>query len=134
MALSGLPIQVTEGSQIRDFVYADDVGSAFIKAAAIHWSPKYDKRGLVINVGTGIGTSVRKIVETIANYCGRDIAAIQFGAMPHRNNEMSRLVADPSAALKLLGWRAKTTLNDGLWSVIGQAVVSSDLRLDQSAR
>jgi nucleoside-diphosphate-sugar epimerase len=103
------PIDLTPGEQARDFVYVDDVVEAVALAAA---RPGID--GAVLNVGTGVETTVRRLAETACTIAGADPALLRFGAQPYRRGERFRWVADPRRAEAVLGFRARTPLAEGL--------------------
>ena len=53
------PVIFGDGSQTRDFVYVDDVVDAFVRAV--------DKGGgLLLNIGTGVETSVQQLFDVMA--------------------------------------------------------------------
>jgi len=64
---------------------------------------------MAVNVGTGKGHSVEEVVSTAEAVTGRKIARRY---MPRRPGDAAILVADPSRAEKLLGWRATRSLHD----------------------
>jgi len=116
---AGQPVRTTDGRQVRDLVHVGDVAEAFLRAIQADWSQASQEPGTcVINVGTGRGTSIRAAVECLARLCGRDPAEVEFGAIPHRPHEMWRLVADVSAALRVLGWQPTANLESGLAEVV----------------
>jgi UDP-glucose 4-epimerase len=92
------------GSQTRDFVFVDDVVDAFVRAA--------DKGGgLVMNIGTGVETSVQQLFDAMAGITGwRDPARYA----PARQGEVARSALDPGRAKVHLGWEPWTPLEDGL--------------------
>ncbi len=93
-----------DGEQTRDYVYVDDAVDAFVRA-----SDRAD--GKLLNIGTGIETSVLDLYDLVAaaaGYGGR--ARLQ----PARPGELRRSALDPTAAATQLGWRAWTTLEDGV--------------------
>lgn len=97
----GKPLTITgTGEQTRDFVHVSDIVRANLLAAE---SPKVGT-GEVINIGSGIETSVR------------EIAALIGGPVEHvpARLEPSRSVASVGKALELLGWRAEVDLKDGI--------------------
>ena len=100
-----------DGSQTRDFVYVDDVVDAFSRAAG-------RGSGLVLNIGTGVETSIRRLHELLARLLQRDAAA---GRGPARFGETRRSVLDPARAAVHLGWRPFTSLEEGLAQVIDAA-------------
>lgn len=91
-----------DGSCVRDYIHVDDLADAHLKAL--------DKiepgRGLCMNLGTGIGTSVREIVEACREVTGHPIPA-KTG--PRREGDPSKLVADASRAREVLGWTPQYT-------------------------
>ena len=87
-----------DGAQTRDFVFVEDVVAAFLRAAAS------DAQG-ALNVSTGAETSLAQLVETLG---------VKRADGPSRLGEIRRSSLDPALAAERLGWRARTTLADGL--------------------
>lgn len=76
-ALQGQPVDVWgDGSVVRDFVYADDVGRAFAAAS------RHGGEARVFNVGGGTGHSVNDIVRTLEQLLGRAVERRVFPARP----------------------------------------------------
>jgi UDP-glucose 4-epimerase len=98
------PVIFGDGLQTRDFVYVEDVADATV--AALH-TPHTGP----INIGTGRETSVRDIVTGLVERAGSR-AAIDH--QPARHGEVRRAALDASRAHRWLGWRAQTSLADGL--------------------
>jgi len=93
-----------DGSQTRDFVFVDDVVDAFVRGA--------DKAGgQLLNIGTGVETSVSHLYEAMARLTG-SAPAPQFA--PARDGELARSALDPGRAARSLGWAPFTPLEDGL--------------------
>ena len=68
--------------------------------------------GAVYNVGSGVQTPLREVVEVARTVLG--VAETpQWGAMPDRSWDTSVWVADPRATRAGLGWRAATAFADG---------------------
>jgi nucleoside-diphosphate-sugar epimerase len=102
-------LSLTEGLQVRDFSYVDDVADRILRVA-VH--PDFD-RFPVVNVGGGRGRTVREFSEEAAEALGgRDL--LDFGALPYRPNEYRRLVADVSRLAGLLGPLPATPLREGV--------------------
>jgi nucleoside-diphosphate-sugar epimerase len=105
-ALTGTPFRMASGSGERDFVFADDIAHAVIAAC----------RGDVVgefNLGTGIGTDLPELVAAAEIAVGRTIEVDADGFDP-RPWDRAHWVADPSAAAMSLGWKAETSLVEGL--------------------
>src|SRR6266511_3756364 len=97
-----------DGGQTRDFVFVDDTVHAFSLAA--------DRgAGAVLNVGTGVETTVNGLFELMA-------ATAQFRGSasygPERPGDLRRNALDPSLAEKELGWRPWTSLEEGLKATV----------------
>ena len=89
-----------DGTCVRDYIHVDDLGSAHL-AALERLRPG---SGLKVNLGTGVGFSVRQIIETCREVTGRDIEEV-VGA--RRPGDPPELVADASLANELLDWEPK---------------------------
>ena len=107
-ALNREPMQLTAGSQIRDYTYVSDVIDALIAAAD---SP--DSIGRVYNLGDQALT-VRSLVERILNIAGAPLSLCEFGAAARTRRDPPYLVADASRAHRELNWHPRVTLEEGL--------------------
>ena len=92
-----------DGGHVRDYVFVRDVAQATLAALG--------REGGVFNVGTGRGTTVLELVEAMREAAGREIEPEH---RPERLGDLRRSVLDPSLAERELGWRAQTSLEDGL--------------------
>lgn len=91
----------------RDFVYIEDAVEAYVKAMEYSRTPFE-----VFNIGGGESYSVREIAEKIVAYFGGGIP-ISFSG-EQRRNEVVNVVADISKASKMLGWKPKIRIEQGL--------------------
>jgi UDP-glucose 4-epimerase len=107
--LEGRPCTVFgDGQQTRDFVFVDDVVDAFVRAI--------DRGGgLLLNIGTGVETSVNDLYETMAGAAG--VADVPVRS-PARVGELQRSALDPGRAAIHLGWKPWTSLDDGVAAVL----------------
>jgi nucleoside-diphosphate-sugar epimerase len=67
----------------------------------------------VINLGTGVETTLREVVATVIDLTGSG-SEVRWGAMAPRRWDTDRWVADPSLAARLLSWRPAHDLRRGL--------------------
>lgn len=95
-----------DGLQTRDYVFVDDVVSAMISAAT---APSID--GQVINIGSGIETSVLDLIKMIMEATGVKTEAI---ANPRTDPGASRMRADIRLAKEKLGYMPRFLLSEGL--------------------
>jgi nucleoside-diphosphate-sugar epimerase len=107
-ALSGRDFPITPGEQQRDFIYVEDVAEGMIAAAE---AP--DVEGESLDLGTGIGNAIRRVVERIWRLAG-GVGKVEFGALPYRSGDAIHLIADADRTAQLTGWRAATPLAEGL--------------------
>jgi UDP-glucose 4-epimerase len=98
------PVIYGDGKQTRDFVYIDDVVDAFVRSV--------DKGGgLLINIGTGVETSIQQLFDVMARFTGfKQPARYQ----PPRAGEIARNALDPARAAIHLGWKPWTSLDEGV--------------------
>ena len=97
-----------DGQQTRDFVFVDDVVDSFVRAA--------DKGGgLILNIGTGVETSVQQLYDTMAGLTGYKHPP---NYAPARTGELQRSALDPTRAGIHLGWKPWTDLATGSGAVM----------------
>jgi UDP-glucose 4-epimerase len=108
---SETPVIYGDGGQTRDFVHVSDVVNAFWKAAAV----ERPVTGLMINIGTGVGTSIREVLQLMAALSGRPAVAEHAPARP---GEVRHSCAEIARAKQLLGWEPRIRLADGLASLV----------------
>jgi UDP-glucose 4-epimerase len=94
-----------DGEQTRDYVYVGDVATAIARAVC-----SADVTG-VANIGTRAETTVNDLYRRLARLAGVGRAAEHGPAKP---GEQRRSLLDASRAETLLGWRATTSLDEGL--------------------
>lgn len=98
----------------RDLNFVSNTVEGFLLAAS---AP--EALGLTINLGSGREISVGNLAELIARIVGREITV---KASPERvrpeGSEVDRLLADNSLAQRILGWRPKVTLEEGLTQTV----------------
>jgi len=99
----GGEIPMSDGRQIRDFLHVTDVADALH-----HLTQKAQEAPSVVNVGSGKGTSVRRVAELAAAELGCT-DRLRFGALDRRPGEKDEHVADVTR-LGALGWTPKLTI------------------------
>jgi UDP-glucose 4-epimerase len=111
------PTVFGDGRQTRDYIYVGDVVAAALAAAESEASGP-------INIGTGVETDVLELVDRLAELAGAQSSspgseeapggAFEPEFAPPRTGEVQRISIDPARAKRELGWRAETSLQEGL--------------------
>ncbi|MGH2940627.1 MAG: NAD-dependent epimerase/dehydratase family protein [Solirubrobacterales bacterium] len=101
----GRPTVYGDGTQTRDYIYVGDVVSAALAAGAT-------RLGGAVNIGTGREASVLDLVDILAGIEGREDFTPEFA--PERAGEVQRISLDAAMAGRELGWKPRTTLEQGL--------------------
>ena len=105
-ALRREPIEVWgDGTVVRDFLYAGDVGAAFA-AAAVH-----EGEARVFNIGGGVGVSVNEIIGALEGLLGY---SVERRNLPGRPFDPPVNVLDTSLARRELEWEPKVGFQEGL--------------------
>jgi UDP-glucose 4-epimerase len=103
--LAGEPVTIFgDGNQTRDYVFIDDVVHAFVQA--VDRGP-----GKLVNVGTGLETSVSHLYRLLADIVGYELEP-EFGPLPP--GELRRIALDIGSAANAIAWKPWTHLEDGL--------------------
>lgn len=109
-------LKLTKGEQKRDFIYIDDVVSAYI--LLLENLDSFSSAFMEFDVGTGHSVSIREFVETVHRITASK-THLDFGALPYREGEVMHSEADTSR-LVALGWRCQYGIEAGLRKVIEQ--------------
>lgn len=102
LAAGEAPELYGSGRQTRDFVFVEDVVDAYARAAT-----KGD--GLLINIGTGVQTSITALWRAMAGASGLRATAVKA-----RPGDLSRFAVSPVRARIHLAWAPFTSLDEGL--------------------
>lgn len=101
ISVFGTDYDTPDGTCIRDYIHVEDLALAHRLAV----EKLQDYRGC-INLGTGIGTSVKEIISAAEEVSGKK-CPIEYGA--RRAGDPARLFADNRKAEEILGWQPKYT-------------------------
>lgn len=112
-ARTGETAALSDGLQVRDFVYVEDVVEAL--AAAVRLAGRADPGFTeAVNICTGRAVSVRSFAETASEAFGMDRGKLAFGATARRPDDLPYVVGSPAKAEAMLNWAPRHTLEDGL--------------------
>ncbi len=104
--LFGDDFDTRDGTAVRDYIHVMDLADAHVRALT------YLLNGgdtTVVNLGTGVGTTVRELLSAIETVTGRPFPVEITGRRP---GDAETLVADNGRARELLGWAPARTLED----------------------
>ena len=102
----GTDYNTPDGTAVRDYIHVLDLADAHVRALQQLLD---GGKGDVYNLGTGTGSSVRELVDTISDVSGKpfDVAEVE-----RRPGDPDMLVADNTKARELLGWTPTRSLHD----------------------
>lgn len=110
--LDSRPITVFgNGRQTRDYVFVTDVARANLLASTAELPPVKRLDDRAINIGTSIETSVLDLAESLQRAAKVNVP-IEFA--PKRDGEQQRSAIKIDKAARLLGWKPKVNVEDGL--------------------
>jgi UDP-glucose 4-epimerase len=105
--LRGEAPKVASPERQLDWIYAPDACEGLVAVAA---APAVE--GTSIDIGSGQLTSIREIVQKLWSITASD-TSLDFSSANPRPHEQSRC-ANPATTERITGWRARTSLDDGL--------------------
>ena len=94
-----------DGTCIRDYIHVADLAHAHV--AALAYLDRDEREHDVFNVGTGVGSSVRQVIDEIAQVSGLDVDP---EILPRRAGDPPRLIASNERITAAFGWTARRGL------------------------
>jgi len=104
------PINLTPGDQQRDFLFIDDVVSAFL--TVINNQSLIPEEYSSFQVCSNQRISIRDLMILMKELTGSN-SKLNFGAVPYRENELMQSTTN-NVALRLLGWKPACNIIEGL--------------------
>jgi nucleoside-diphosphate-sugar epimerase len=97
------------GGQLRDYIHAEDVAEALLRACVEERAV-----GEVLNVGSGVSVGIGEVARRIVAAAGA--GSIEHAPWPEEEQkvETGDFLCDTSRVQEILGWQARTDLDDGL--------------------
>lgn len=109
---SSVPVDMTQGEQVLDFVHVDDIVRFYVGLAL---NPDALPEG-DYHLGTGKGTSVQALAGLIAETIGKDLN-IRWGRLPYRPLDVMNAIALHNATLAAF-WQPKISLKEGIRGLV----------------
>ena len=110
-AIKNKKFDCSNGLQLRDFTYIEDVIEAIIKTLKNRQST-----GQIINIGQGKPVSIKRVINKICELLNS--GKPQFGKIDLRKDEIMKLYPNILKAKKILNWMPKVKINLGLKKTI----------------
>ena len=111
---TGQPVQVfgtdwptPDGSCVRDYIHVSDLADAHVQS--LKYLDQENPKHMIFNVGTGKGSSVLEVVNTLSQVAGKEIA---ISKVARRAGDPAALAAEVSRIKTEMGWQAKHNLLD----------------------
>ena len=98
-----------DGMTSRDYTYVDDIVDGIVKSC--DYVQNNEKVYEIINLGSNNPISLKEMIMTISNVLG---TKPRIEKLPMQPGDVDRTYADISKAMALLGYRPKTTFEDGV--------------------
>ncbi len=115
MLKGNLPTIFGDGKQTRDYVFVDDVAEANLLATCkmekLNCKDIFFSDDLAYNIGTGKEDSVDSLYQKLADITGFQKHPLYSDP---KEGEVKRICLDPTKAKKELGWKIKTSFEEGL--------------------
>jgi dTDP-L-rhamnose 4-epimerase len=105
------PLIFEDGGQRRDFVSVHDIVQGLLLSAEEDAAV-----GKALNLGTGVGTSVREVAEILARVLGVEVEPVVVGR--YRVGDIRHCYADISLAREVLGYEPRYTFEEGMRELV----------------
>ena len=105
LSVFGNDYPTKDGTGVRDYIHVVDLAEGHVKAIEKGGNPGVG----VYNLGTGQGYSVLEMVAAMAMASGKEIP---YQIVARRSGDVAACYADPTKALRELGWKARRGLNE----------------------
>ncbi|MDZ5078676.1 UDP-glucose 4-epimerase GalE [Nesterenkonia sp. HG001] len=103
--LFGTDYPTPDGTAVRDYIHILDLAAAHLQA--MEWVAPGTHE--VFNLGTGVGSSVREVIDAVERVTGRSVPVEEH---PRRVGDPATLVASGQKAREVLGWQPRHSLED----------------------
>lgn len=102
-----------DGTCIRDYIHVVDLAKAHVVALQRLLDKKNEDNYEVFNLGTGKGSSVLEVIHSFESVSGEKL---RYKIANRRSGDVIQAYADTKKANSVLGWKAKSSLDDAMKS------------------
>lgn len=107
-SIFGADYPTPDGTCIRDYIHVVDLAEAHVAACRLLMQTD-EPQHLVVNIGTGRGSSVREVIDSVGRALGEPLPAVEAD---RRAGDPSIVLANPALAEDVLGWTSRFELDD----------------------
>lgn len=111
LSVYGNDYPTADGTAIRDYIHVVDLAKAHVVALQRLIHKKNKERVETFNVGTGKGSSVLEVIEAFEKVANQKLP---YKIVGRREGDVIEAYANTQKANSVLGWQAKSTLEDAL--------------------
>lgn len=102
-----------DGTAVRDYIHVVDLAKAHVIALQRLLNKKNLAKVETFNLGTGKGSSVLEVIHTFEKVSGKKLP---YKIVARREGDITSAYANTDKANDVLGWRAKSTLEEAMAS------------------
>jgi len=113
LSVFGNDYPTADGTCIRDYIHVVDLAKAHVVALQRLLNNKNETNYEVFNLGTGTGSSVLEVIESFERVSNQKL---NYKIVDRRKGDVITAYADTTKANTILGWTAKSTLDDAMRS------------------
>ncbi|WP_318642651.1 UDP-glucose 4-epimerase GalE [Flavobacterium ardleyense] len=113
LAVYGDDYPTSDGTCVRDYIHVVDLAKAHVAAMKRLLQNKNKEKVETFNVGTGTGSTVLEVINTFEKVSGKKLP---YKIVGRREGDITSAYANTDKANEELGWKALSTLEDGLAS------------------
>src|SRR5580700_6571393 len=118
--ITGTDYPTRDGTGIRDYIHVWDLAEAHLNALDAFDRVLADRDSYAINLGTGTGTTVRELVIAFNEVADTPVKVIEA---PRRPGDPAGVFTRTDRAARVLGWRARYSVADGIEDALRWAAV-----------
>ncbi|OQD43689.1 UDP-glucose 4-epimerase GalE [Croceivirga radicis] len=113
LSVFGDDYPTNDGTCIRDYIHVVDLAKAHVAALQRLITEKNDTNYEIFNLGTGKGSSVLEVINSFEKVSGEKL---NYRIAPRREGDVIQAYADTRRANEVLGWKAKSSLDEAMSS------------------
>lgn len=113
LSVYGNDYPTSDGTCIRDYIHVVDLAKAHVIALKRLLDKKNLEKVEVFNLGTGKGSSVLEVITSFEKVAGQKLP---YKIVDRREGDVVEAFANTEKANKVLGWKAKSTLDESMAS------------------